>query len=292
MTVVLVSQSDPENRFQSSNLKQHSHSSAGIGLFWKLDVREMLFIFGLLLLLIPTDTCVEMFCRFNQTDPCYAALGHKLYLQMVTDTRDQQLWLYKRTDNTTEGFIKVKKNRIVYEHESIINRSEFIINNRTLIINSVIRTDSGTYTLVLYNSYGSWAHGVNLTVIVEAPIGSVELSIICSGEKRASCSSEGDHLIFSWTLNGQELEDRNNIIHLDEETSGNIICTVNNHVSRGQKNISVNRCPVECSVSGVYVMVWSLEMMLLLTLLGGFHIYIRYCSTHTSGRKQEEEIAL
>ncbi|XP_052010670.1 uncharacterized protein LOC127663205 [Xyrauchen texanus] len=194
--------------------------------------------------------CVEMFCRFNQTDPCYAALGHKLYLQMVTDTRDQHL--------------------------------------------CVIRTDSGTYTLVLYNSYGSITHDVYLPVIVEAPIGSVEVSINCSssGEKRASCSSEGDQLNFRWTLNGQELEDRNNIIHLDEETSGNIICTVNNHVSRGQKNISVNRCPVECSVSVVFVVVWSLEMMLLLTLLGGFHIYIRYCSTHTSGRKQEEEITL
>ncbi|XP_052010669.1 uncharacterized protein LOC127663204 [Xyrauchen texanus] len=216
MTVVLVSQSDPENRFQSSNLKQHSHSSAGIGLFWKLDVREMLFIFGLLLLLIPTDTCVEMFCRFNQTDPCYAALGHKLYLQMVTDTRDQELGLYKWINNTFKSFITVEKNKIVYEHESIIHRSEFIINNRTLIINRVIRTDSGTYRLEIYDSNGSVTHDVYLPVIVE----------------------------------------------------------------------------VECSVSVVFVVVWSLEMMLLLTLLGGFHIYIRYSSTHTSGRKQEEEIAL
>ncbi|XP_052010973.1 uncharacterized protein LOC127663421 isoform X2 [Xyrauchen texanus] len=291
----------------------------------------MLFIFGLLLLLKPTVTCVEMFCRFNQTDPCYAALGHKLYLQMVTDARDQNLTLFKWIDNKIDGFINVKKNKISNEHESIKNRSEFIFNNGTLIINSVIRTDSGRYRLEIYDSTGTQTHDVNLPVIVEAPVGSVELSIICSGEMRASCSSEGDQLIFSWTLNGQELEDRNNIIHLDEETSGNITCTVNNHVSRGQKIISVNRCPVvcsvsvvfvvvwslemmllltllggfhiyitycsthtsvECSLSVVFVMVWSLEMMLLLTLLGGFHIYIRYCSTHTSGRKQEEEIAL
>ncbi|XP_052010967.1 uncharacterized protein LOC127663420 isoform X3 [Xyrauchen texanus] len=202
----------------------------------------MLFIFGLLLLL-PTVTCVEMFCRFNQTDPCYAALGHKLYLQMVTDARDQHLWLYKWIDNANYSIWNVKKNMIKETHESIINRSEFIFNNGTLIINSVIRTDSGRYSLVLYDSTGSQTHAVTLPVIVEAPIGSVEVSIICSGEMRASCSSEGDQLNFSWTLNGQELEDRNNIIHLDEETSGNIICTVNNHVSHGQKNISVNRCP-------------------------------------------------
>ncbi|XP_052010971.1 uncharacterized protein LOC127663420 isoform X7 [Xyrauchen texanus] len=118
-----------------------------------------------------------------------------------------------------------------------------MFNNGTLIINSVIRTDSGRYTLYIYDSTGTLTQDVDLPVIVEAPIGSVEVSIICCGEMRASCSSEGDQLNFRWTLNGQELEDRNNIIHLDEETSGNITCTVNNHVSRGQKIISVNRCP-------------------------------------------------
>ncbi|XP_051514058.1 uncharacterized protein LOC127417862 [Myxocyprinus asiaticus] len=234
---------------------------------------------------------VEMFCRFNQTDPCYAALGHKLYLQMVTDARDQDLELYKWIDNGKEKVFRVKnkKEKKNETHKSIRNRSEFIFNNGTLIINNMIRTDSGTYTLELYNSDGSQTHAVNLSVIVEAPIGSVEVSINCwsSGEKRASCSSEGDQLIFSWTLNGQELEDGNNTINLDEETSGNLTCTVNNYVSKIKKNTSVN-CPyVERSVSVVFVVVWSLEMMFLLTLLGGFHIYITYCSTHTSGKKQE-----
>ncbi|XP_052005738.1 uncharacterized protein LOC127659831 [Xyrauchen texanus] len=229
------------------SLKQLSHSSAGIGLFWKLDVREMLFIFGLLLLLIPTHTCVEMFCRFNQTDPCYASLGHKLYLQMVTDARDQQLALYKWISDVKERVFTVKNNKIKeYEgYESIRNRSEFIFNNGTLILNSVIRSDSGTYRLEIYDSIGTQTHTNNLQVIVEAPIGSVEMSINCSssGEKRVSCSSEGDQLIFSWTLNGQELEDGNNTIHLKEETSGSITCTVKNSVSHGQNTTSVDRCP-------------------------------------------------
>ncbi|XP_052005471.1 hepatocyte cell adhesion molecule-like isoform X6 [Xyrauchen texanus] len=255
----------------------------------------MLFIFGLLLLLIPTHTCVEMFCRFNQTDPCYASLGHKLNLQMVTDARDQKLELHKELNsNTKMRVFRVKNNKIMNKHEAISDRSEFIFNNGTLIINSVIRSDSGTYRLQIYTPDGTQTHAVNLQVIVEAPIGSVEVSINCSssGEKRVSCSSEGDQLIFSWTLNGQELEDGNNIIHLDEETSGSITCTVKNSVSHGQNTTSVDRCPVERSVFVVFVVVWSLEMMLLLTLLGGFHIYIKYCRTHTSGRKQEEEIAL
>ncbi|XP_052005467.1 T-cell surface antigen CD2-like isoform X4 [Xyrauchen texanus] len=258
----------------------------------------MLFIFGLLLLLIPTHTCVEMFCRFNQTDPCYASLGHKLYLQMVTDARDQRLELYKIIGYTKHGVLSVNNTHYQgYHYES--NRFEFIFKNGTLIINSVIRSDSGTYRLELYDSTGTETYTNNLQVNVEvslppAPIGSVEVSINCSssGEKRVSCSSEGDQLIFSWTLNGQELEDGNNTIHLDEETSGSITCTAKNSVSHGQYTTRVNRCAVERSVSVVFVVVWSLEMMLLLTLLGGFHIYIKYCRTHTSGRKQEEEIAL
>ncbi|XP_051505367.1 uncharacterized protein LOC127412770 [Myxocyprinus asiaticus] len=254
----------------------------------------MLFIFGLLLLLIPTDTCVDMFCRFNQTDPCYASLGHKLYLQMVLDTRDQDLALKKLMGYEKHGLFSVKKNIILEGHHYESIRFVFILNNGTLIINSMNSADSGTYILELYDSTGIETYTVNLQVIVEAPIGSVEVSVNCSssGEKRVSCSSEGDQLIFSWTLNGQKLEDGNNIIHLDEETSGNVTCTVNNRVSHGQNTTSVNRCPVERSVSVVFVVVWSLEMMLLLTLLGGFHIYITYCSSHASGRKQEEEIAL
>ncbi|XP_051505336.1 uncharacterized protein LOC127412758 [Myxocyprinus asiaticus] len=207
----------------------------------------MLFIFGLLLLLIPTDTCVEMFCRFNQTDPCYTALGHKLYLQMLLDTYNVELVFKKGTDSAADPVFTVKKGKIKEqrEYESFRSRSEFIFNNGTLIINSVIRSDSGTYRLEIYNSVGEQTYTNNLQVNVEAPIGSVEVSVSCSssGEKRVSCSSEGDQLIFNWTLNGQKLEDGNNTIHLDEETSGNITCTVKNRVSHGQNTTSVNRCP-------------------------------------------------
>ncbi|XP_051505339.1 uncharacterized protein LOC127412760 isoform X1 [Myxocyprinus asiaticus] len=190
---------------------------------------------------------VEMFCRFNQTDPCYTALGHKLYLQMVLDTHNVVLEFKKGTDSEADPVFTVKKDKLRegIKYESFRSRSEFIFNNGTLIINSVIRSDSGTYRLEIYNSVGEQTYTNNLQVIVEAPIGSVKVSINCSssGEKRVSCSSEGDQLIFNWTLNGQKLEDGNNTIHLDEETSGNITCTVKNHVSHGQNTTSVNRCP-------------------------------------------------
>ncbi len=78
-----------------------------------------------------------------------------------------------------------------------------------------------------------------------APIGSVEVSIICSssGVMRVFCSSEGDQLLYSWTLNGDPLMDGNSSIDLDEGTDGNIICSVKNHVSHVQKTIRLKPCP-------------------------------------------------
>ncbi|XP_067312478.1 pregnancy-specific beta-1-glycoprotein 8-like [Pseudorasbora parva] len=162
------------------------------------------------------------------------------------------------------------------------NRSEVSVNNGILIINRVIRADSGTYTLRLVDSVGSET-STDLQVIVEAPIGSVEVSIICSfsGMMRASCSSDGDLPLFSWTLNGDPLMDGNAIIDLDGGTDGNISCSVKNHVSHQQKTISVKRCPV----SGVFVLVWCFQMMFLFGLLGGFHFYMRI----KSAKKQEDE---
>ncbi|KAL0175505.1 hypothetical protein M9458_027835, partial [Cirrhinus mrigala] len=109
------------------------------------------------------------------------------------------------------------------------------------------------------------------------PIGSVEVSISCSSNQRSvSCSSEGDQIIYSWTLNGEILEqgfmNGNTTIQLNEETNGNISCSVKNHVSHAQKIIRLV-CP---AVSVVFVLVWCFQLMVLLGLLGGFHIYMRH----------------
>ncbi|XP_016116591.1 uncharacterized protein [Sinocyclocheilus grahami] len=194
------------------------------------------------------------------------------------------------------------------------SKTEVTVINGTLIINRVIRADSGNYRLTLVDSDGSETSR-DLQVIVEAPIGSVEVSIICSssGVMRVSCSSEGDPLLYSWTLNGDPLMIGNSSIDLDEGTDGDISCSVKNHVSHAQKTIRLKPCPgpttaavtssvtssvtsavtsavtsstqtPEC-VSVVFVLVWCLQLMVLLGLLGGFHIYMR----HTSGKKQEDQ---
>ncbi|KAK2890737.1 hypothetical protein Q8A67_013380 [Cirrhinus molitorella] len=226
-------------------------------------------------MLLQTAACLDQFCRLNQSDPCYAALRHKLSLLMGLDTSEYEMTIQKRINNNkiTDPICRVKNGKMK-DCDLYSNRPETTVINRTLIINHVIRADSGNYTVTISNpSYGQQTFQGELQVNVEAPIGSVQVSIICSssGVMRASCSSEGDQLLYSWTLNGDPLMGGNSSIDLDEGTDGNITCSVKNHINHGQTTISVK----PCSVSVVFVLVWCFQMMLLFGLLGGFHIYMR-----------------
>ncbi|RXN25659.1 hepatocyte cell adhesion molecule-like protein [Labeo rohita] len=208
----------------------------------------MMLISGLMLLL-QTAACLDRFCRFNQFDPCYAALGHKLNVLMLLDTSEYDMKIQKRINYNkgTDPLCRVKNDMIKKnECDLYSNRREVTVINGTLIINRVIRADSGNYTTFFYRSDGTET-STDLQVNVEAPIGSVEVSIICSssGVMRASCSSEGDQLLYSWTLNGDSLMDGNSSINLDVGTDGNITCSVKNHVSHGQTTINVKSCSSE-----------------------------------------------
>lgn len=201
-------------------------------------------VFGLLLLILQTAACVERFCSFTQSDPCYAALGHKLNLLMV-DASKYTRTIKKIINNTEVAACKVRNDTMrANDCDLYINRPEVRIINGTVMINSVKREDSGDYKLVFDNSGGTEISQY-LQVNVEAPVGSVKVSIICSSNqmRSVSCSSEGDQLLYSWTLNGETQTDGNSTIQLQEETKGEITCTVKNHVSQGNTTVSIKDCP-------------------------------------------------
>ncbi len=91
---------------------------------------------------------LDQFCRLNQSDPCYAALGHKLNLLMVLDASEYDLKIIKRGNNNQhDPLCKVKNGRMrMSECDLYNNRPEASVINGTLIINRVIRADSGNYT--------------------------------------------------------------------------------------------------------------------------------------------------
>ncbi|XP_056328799.1 uncharacterized protein LOC130241098 isoform X2 [Danio aesculapii] len=210
-----------------------------------LELRNIMLVFGLLLL--QTAACMERFCNFTQSDACYAALGHKLNLLMVLNASKYDLVIKKRMINNTDGtedpVFKVKYGNLT--KYALYDPSKMTVTDGTLIINPVKREDSGNYTLELDTKQtgGAVTHRY-LQVNVEAPVSSVKVSIICSSNqmRSVSCSSEGDQLLYSWTLNGNPLMDGNSSIQLEEGTEGEITCTVKNHVSQENKTVRIKDC--------------------------------------------------
>ncbi|RXN37208.1 hepatocyte cell adhesion molecule-like protein [Labeo rohita] len=117
----------------------------------------MMFISGLMLLL-QTAACLDRFCRLNQSYPCYAALGHKLNVLIVLNTSEYDMKIQKRINynKETDPVCRAKNDTIKRkECDLYSNRPEVTVINGTLIINRVIRADSGNYTVFLYHSDGT-----------------------------------------------------------------------------------------------------------------------------------------
>ncbi|XP_048035698.1 uncharacterized protein LOC125261137 [Megalobrama amblycephala] len=127
----------------------------------------MKLIFGLMLL--KTAACLEVNCSFYQKDPCYAALGHKLNLKML-DASKYNLKIQKKITSTQNHSVcRVKDGRINENECDLFNkRSEVSVINGILIINGVIRADSGTYRLE--DELRNGTDTADLQVIVEDPL--------------------------------------------------------------------------------------------------------------------------
>ncbi|XP_037400602.1 uncharacterized protein LOC119265120 isoform X4 [Pygocentrus nattereri] len=231
-------------------------------------------------------------CRFNQSDPCYGAVGRPLYLQLPSE---DELHLKKNSNGApAERIFKFINHKITLKHPDY-PRWQFVTDNRTMIISSAEKRDSGRYTLYTYDSAARERGDYHLQLVIEAVVSSVTVTDSClSIEKRnVYCSSDGDNVQYSWTFqHTHQLADVNQTLLLDKEVHGSVTCYAQNHVSHGKKTIEIQQCPDPTTVtpistlkpkvtprtqSGdiVFVSVWVLEIIILLSLLGGFHIYAR-----------------
>ncbi|CAM4618424.1 unnamed protein product [Leuciscus chuanchicus] len=131
----------------------------------------MMLMFGLMLMQ-KTAACLEFNCSFRQSGPCYAALGDKLSVMMV-DTSTNDLKILKINYNTPENPVcKIKNDRIRKAECDLFNNrhDEVSVNNGILIINTVIRADSGTYRLQAFDLQGPEIFRADLQVIVEGTV--------------------------------------------------------------------------------------------------------------------------
>ncbi|XP_064860650.1 SLAM family member 7-like [Oncorhynchus nerka] len=189
----------------------------------------------------------------NGTHHCYGALGESLSLQLAADSSNEEIQLKK--DFTRILHFKTGEAWKSKLHQDYVNRSEFFYNG-TFRLDRVIEEDSGDYQLEIHNSEGILLRKVNMLLEIQAPVSEPVLSHLClpHGETVVTCSSEGDGLQYSWTLNGQNLTRsvaydhyQNSVIILKSDVTETLTCMVQNKVSNSNSTIHLLACPVVSS---------------------------------------------
>ncbi|XP_062405917.1 uncharacterized protein LOC134096184 [Sardina pilchardus] len=198
----------------------------------------------LLLLMAGASKGLESICNATESI-CFGALGGPVYLRLMTNASGHDLAVY-RGDTVVFNF---RNSRSVFYKESnttpVLQRWQFVPDNGTLIINPAERRDAGTYRAEVYEqSTGKGAGYYTVQLIMEAPVSDVGLSI-----RSMKCSSNGDSLQFSWSLDGRpvgeadaDLSSDNQTILLKGDATGELTCTASNHVSRANTTITKQLC--------------------------------------------------
>ncbi|KAK2849195.1 hypothetical protein Q5P01_009029 [Channa striata] len=224
-------------------------------------------VVGLLVMLLRVSSGVETYCDGRQNGAqCYGALGGTVFLQLMENT--SEIYQFQWTKNNT--VIIYWRNNYFLENK-IQDRSLFTPSDGTLRINNLNRNDGGEYKLEIYDSNGLKLSPRYLQFSIQAPVSSVLLVSEClsQGEMRVSCSSDGgDSPQYSWTLDGHTLTDaellsgnkETNNITLKQHVSGNLVCSVRNHVSHVSKEETISDCGfifINCmSSNGTHISQW------------------------------------
>ncbi|XP_031645801.1 uncharacterized protein LOC116353584 isoform X2 [Oncorhynchus kisutch] len=213
---------------------------------------------------------LETSCDARQNgSQCYGALGGTVYLQLTDTMAYNHYSFYKGSTDAKTEILRVKDTLVIRE-TPIKNRVHFFINNGTFRLNNIQRNDSGEYQFEKYDSEGKSSGIRGLQLFIEAPVSSPQLSSEClsHGEMKVSCSSEGDGPQYSWTLDGQTLNDtdappdnKTNTITLKKGLSGDLTCTVRNNINRNTVSRRISHCPgliyVNCTLSnGTKISEW------------------------------------
>ncbi|XP_072549553.1 uncharacterized protein [Salminus brasiliensis] len=210
-------------------------------------------------------------CISNQPCLFYGALGRPLYLQLPSES---ELKLRKnRSGTTTETTILTFKNQTI-RHKHPDPRWQFVTENRTMIISRAEKNHSGNYSLDTFDSGGTDRGKYQFQLIIEAEVSSVKITYSCwsSVDRSVYCSSDGDQLSFSWTLNvsphEHQLTDGNRTLLLNKDNTATISCSVENHVSRGSQTIDLQPCP-----DTVLILLGSLTVFLIVISIIACYIY-------------------
>ncbi|XP_062380212.1 uncharacterized protein LOC134068545 [Sardina pilchardus] len=207
---------------------------------------------------------LETFCDISKKVTCYGILGEPMYLQMSCSFACE-ITFYKEK----KVLVRYRNSKMSFNPEmlflSAYQRWNFREDSKTMIINSTDSSDSGVYRVEIHDENGKLLHSHTPSVIIEAPVSSVSIAFMCHrGEGKVICTSKGDSLQYSWSLDGvliNETTDDDHTIILREQEERNLTCTVTNHVSRGDVTQLSSPC-----LGLSFWCVWVAQIIILLTL--------------------------
>ncbi|XP_053506357.1 uncharacterized protein LOC128623354 isoform X3 [Ictalurus furcatus] len=217
-------------------------------------------------------------CRFNESSQCYVALGQRLHLQIPLED-GFELKITDKT-STTRLILKYKKTQSNPPNHP---RWQFAKDDKTMVLTSAERNDSGTYTLDTFDANGNNKGIYTLQLYIEAEVSSVKMwySCLSPGVMNVYCSADGDNRHFNWTsdLNTlPQLENGSSTVILNKEHHGNVTCHVENHVSHDHNTTELHPCP-EITL----IILSSVCVFLIMTSILAFYMYKK-----KQGRKNKE----
>ncbi|KAM9846993.1 uncharacterized protein ACBR49_010239 [Aulostomus maculatus] len=224
---------------------------------------------------------------------CFGTVGQPLIFHLP-DSADKMITL---TKDGQQVILKIsKKKKRIYHYHGKYTNPEFKLENVTKIL-------SGNYSMEVFAMNGTSMKKVSFTLKVQAPLSAPAVSQTCLSpeQMKLTCSSEGDEVQFTLSLDGYELmqtrDDKpsqrnwtqnligigdkqdggwvsNVSIRLHGQQTGDIKCHVQNKVSRSETVVHLKSCE-EFLFPRPAVAVISSAVTLLLVVLGfGLkHIY-------------------
>ncbi|XP_016531850.1 uncharacterized protein LOC103144899 isoform X2 [Poecilia formosa] len=259
---------------------------------------KMIFIYMMMTFLAPVILATEILaCNITQCDrecQCYGATGEPLifYLPVhtkITLTKNKEVF-FKCGDNTCTKTI------LNY------NKSCELAINGTLTCEHTKKNDSGVYELQLHGNDGKFIKTININLQIIAPVSQPAMFQKClsPGQRTVSCSAEGEHTHFSFSLDNNPLlhtkptsENNGSVtISLNGQLQGNLECKVQNKVSSKQIIVHLSSCE-ETRFPAVIVLASATVLLLLLVLFLGielFKVKIRRSPTTITEGDAEEEI--
>ncbi|XP_071317387.1 uncharacterized protein [Trachinotus anak] len=241
-------------------------------------------------------------CSFSEStggQQCLGAVGQLLLFHLPN-----ALGTYIVLKKDNKGLILRVKNQTATLYEEYANQSERFTGG-TLNLGDAMKRHSGDYVLEEFKSNGLLLKKIHVHLEIQAPVSEPAVSQMCLSpeQMKVSCSSEGDGVEFTLTVNGQLLkhtrdhslsssnwttntqsltgstakEDKsgasNVTISLHGSLTGNLTCDVQNNVSREETVIHLKSCKaLTFQLVAVVVRAVVITLLLFTLCLGIFHL--------------------